>query len=121
MSLFRLPGELYRDQTRIQTCEVTSSHTFNFLHMAILKKSIPLLIIPLLASCEEVFTPDVPYTPVLCMNSLITAGQPVETKISKSRLYTDNPDQSVVSDAEIRIYANGEAQPADYLPAEGIR
>ena len=59
--------------------------------MAILKKIYPLLALPLLTGCEEAFTPDMPHTPALCVNSLITAGEPVEAKISKSRLYTDSP------------------------------
>ena len=87
--------------------------------MAILKKIYPLLALPLLTGCEEVFTPDMPHTPVLCVNSLITAGEPVETKISKSRLYTDSPEKSEVSDADVRIYANGELQLDSYIPKEG--
>ncbi len=87
--------------------------------MAILKKIYPLLGLALLTSCEEAFTPDMPHTPVLCINSLITAGQPIETKISKSRLYTDSSLKSIVSDADIRIYAGGELQPGSYIPKEG--
>lgn len=87
--------------------------------MAILKKIYPLLFPALLASCEEVFTPDMPHVPVLCVNSLVTAGQPVEAKISKSRLYTDAPEKSEVRDADVRIYANGELQLDSYLPKEG--
>ncbi len=86
--------------------------------MAILKKIYPFLFIPLLTSCEEVFTPDMPHSPVLCINSLITAGETVEAKISKSRLYTDSPDKSEVKDASVRIYANGELQPDLYIPKE---
>ena len=78
--------------------------------MAILKKIYPLLALPLLTGCEEAFTPDMPHTPALCVNSLITAGEPVEAKISKSRLYTDSPEKSEVRDAEVRIYVNGELQ-----------
>lgn len=87
--------------------------------MAILKKIYPLLLPALLASCEEVFMPDMPHDPVLCVNSLITVGEPVEAKISKSRLYTDAPEKSEVRDADVRIYANGELQLDSYLPKEG--
>ena len=87
--------------------------------MAILKKIYPLLALSLLTGCEEVFTPDMPHTPVLCVNSLITTGEPVEAKISKSRLYTDSPEKSEVRDADVRIYANGELQLDSYMPKEG--
>ena len=87
--------------------------------MAILKKIYPLLALPLLTGCEEAFTPDMPHTPALCVNSLITAGEPVEAKISKSRLYTDSPEKSEVRDAEVRIYVNGELQLDSYIPKEG--
>lgn len=87
--------------------------------MAILKKIYPFLLVPLLTSCEEVFTPDMPHTPVLCVNSLITAGEPIEAKISKSRLYIDSPETSDVKDADIWIYANGVLQLDSYIPKEG--
>lgn len=72
-----------------------------------------------LTSCEEVFTPDMPHTPVLCVNSLITVGEPIEVIVSKSRLYTDSSQKSDVSDAEVKIYANGELQLDSYIPKEG--
>ena len=87
--------------------------------MAILKKLNPIIFLPLLSSCEEVFTPDAPHTPVLCINSLITAGEHIESVVSKSRLYTDSPDRSEVNDGEVRIYANGELQLDSYIPQEG--
>jgi hypothetical protein len=87
--------------------------------MAILRKIYPLLALPLLTGCEEVFTPDMPHTPVLCINSMITAGEPIEAKISKSRLYTDSFQKSEVNDADVRIYANGELQLDSYIPKEG--
>lgn len=87
--------------------------------MAILKKFYPVILLPFLSSCEEVFTPDAPHKPVLCVNSLITAGEPIESVVSKSRLYTDSPDRSDVNDGEVRIYANGELQLDSYIPQEG--
>ncbi len=86
--------------------------------MAILKKIYPIFFISLLASCEDVFTPDVANTPVLCVNSLITAGEPIEAVVSKSRLYTDTPDKSEVKDADLRIYVNGKLQLDSYIPRE---
>lgn len=87
--------------------------------MAILKNIYPLLLILFLTSCEEVFTPDMPHTPVLCVNSLITAGEQFEAKISESRLYTDTSDKSEIKDADLRIYANGVLQLDSYIPKEG--
>lgn len=87
--------------------------------MAILKKYIPLLVLPLLSGCEEVFTPDMPHTPVLCVNSLITVGEPIEVVVSKSRLYTDTSDKSEIKDADLKIYANGVLQLDSYIPKEG--
>lgn len=87
--------------------------------MAFLKKIYPLLVLPILSGCEEVFTPDMPYTPVLCVNSLITAGEPIETVVSKSRLYTDTSGKSEIKDADVRIYANGELQLDSYIPQGG--
>lgn len=87
--------------------------------MAILKKIYPFLLIVSLASCEETIIPDMPHVPVLCVNSLLTAGGPVEVSVSKSRLYTDSPEKSEVSDAQVSIYANGELQTDSYIPKEG--
>ncbi|WP_303030113.1 DUF4249 family protein [uncultured Duncaniella sp.] len=87
--------------------------------MAILRKIYPFLILPFLTGCEEVFTPDMPHTPVLCVNSLITTGEPVEAVVSKSRLYTDTSDKTEVKDADLRIYANGVLQLDSYIPKEG--
>ena len=87
--------------------------------MAILRKIYPFLILPFLTGCEEVFTPDMPHIQVLCVNSLITVGEPVEAVVSKSRLYTDTSDKTEVKDADLRIYANGVLQLDSYIPKEG--
>ena len=87
--------------------------------MAILRKIYPFLILPFLTGCEEVFTPDMPHIPVLCVNSLITVGEPVEAVVSKSRLYTDTSDKTEVKDADLRIYANGVLRLDSYIPKEG--
>lgn len=78
------------------------------------------MLLPLLTSCEEVFTPDMPHTPVLCVNSLINAGESIEATVSKSRLYTDTASNaSIVRDAVINIYSNGQLQLDSYIPKEG--
>lgn len=87
--------------------------------MAFLNKIVPILLLPVLAGCEEVFTPDLPHTPVLCVNSLVSAGEPIEVSVSKSRLYTDSADKSEVKDAVVNIYANGKLQLDSYIPVEG--
>lgn len=91
--------------------------------MAILKK-LHLLALPLfLTGCYEDYYPRIDTEPVLCLNSLITAGSPIEVKVSHTWLYTDEDGSSnhSVPDAELEIYANGELVDADYLPREGDR
>jgi hypothetical protein len=87
--------------------------------MVILKKIYPILLLPIVSACEEVFTPDIPYEPMLCVNSLITVGEPIEIEVSKSRLYTDSYEKSEVNDANVKIYANGTLQLDSYIPKEG--
>lgn len=87
--------------------------------MAILRYII--LLIPLLTfgSCYREISPDIAGAPVLCINSLMTAGEPMEVSVTHTWPYTEiNPDISV-DDAEVRIYADGAAVGDDYLPMEG--
>lgn len=73
-----------------------------------------------LTGCYEDFTPDIDTTPVLCINSLITAGEPIEVKVSHTRLYTDDSSKDCsVPDAIVTIYAGGEEKGPDYVPKEG--
>ncbi len=91
--------------------------------MAILKK-LYILVFPLiLTSCYEDFNPKIDTDPVLCLNSLITAGNPIEVRVSHTWLYTDDDGRNdhSVSDARIDIFANGELVEADYIPQEGDR
>lgn len=94
--------------------------------MAILKKTYSSLLslLPLLLTgCYEDFDPKIDTKPVLCLNSLITAGEPINVKVSRTWVYTDqagSKDHSV-GDATISIYANGMPVDTDYLPAEGDR
>lgn len=89
--------------------------------MAILKY----LCFPILAfcltGCYDDFDPDVDITPVLCINSLITAGEPVEVEVSRTRMFTDDRpgDTFGVDDAIVSVYANGELKDSSYLPQEG--
>lgn len=89
--------------------------------MAILKRLIILLLPLVMAGCYEDFTPDIDTTPVLCLNSIITAGEPIEVEVSRTWLFTDEAGQRdhSVADAVVNIYANGALVDADYLPREG--
>lgn len=87
--------------------------------MAILKHIIPCICCLILTGCYEAFTPDIEYEPVLCMNSMITAGQPIEVSVTHTRLYTDETADTEVPDASIAIYANGTLQEAGYIAREG--
>lgn len=89
--------------------------------MAILKRTIPLILPFFLTGCYENFEPKIDTKPVLCLNSLITAGSPIEVRVSRTWLYTDvNGDKDhSVDDAVLRIYANGELVNSGYIPEEG--
>lgn len=75
-----------------------------------------LLILPLLVSgCYEDVALELASDPVLCLNSIITAGEPVEARVTHtwyySQVYTyDNNHKGdvTVRDAEVRLYADGE-------------
>lgn len=78
--------------------------------MDILKKLPYLLsLLLLLTSCMEDFDPNVGTRPVLCLNSVITAGEPVVVNVTHTWFFTDTAgaDDHAVKDAEVRIYANG--------------
>lgn len=90
--------------------------------MAILRYICALFPALILTGCYEDFTPDVDTTPVLCLNSLITAGEPIKVNVSHTWLYTDDGDSDhSVNDAVISIYANGMRQNTDYIPQAGDR
>ena len=91
--------------------------------MAILKKIYPLALPLLLTGCYEDFTPRIDTTPVLCLNSLITAGSHIEVKVSHTWLYTDEEGRKnhSVPDAILKIYANDTLVDSDYIPKEGDR
>ena len=88
--------------------------------MAILRYIISAILSLSLVSCFEDFDPKIDVTPVLCINSLIKAGEPLDVRVTRSFLYTDDDyNNHYVTDAVINIYANGERVGADYLPQEG--
>ena len=91
--------------------------------MAILKKIYPLALPLLLTGCFEDFNPHIDTTPVLCLNSLITAGSHIEVKVSHTWLYTDEEGRKnhSVPDAILKIYANNTLVDSDYIPKEGDR
>lgn len=91
--------------------------------MAILKHIIPLSGLLMLTGCYEDFNPKIDNEPVLCINSLITAGEPIEVSVSHTWLYTDE-SASIdhdVDDAVVKVYSNDILVDADYIPQEGDR
>lgn len=90
--------------------------------MAILRKLYPIFLPLILTGCYEDFMPDVSSDPVLCINSLITAGEPITVSVTHTRFFTDDRSQgNNVDDATVAVYANGELQTYDYIPQEGDR
>ena len=89
--------------------------------MAILKYLYPVTFALLLSGCYEDFVPKIDVGPVLCINSVITAGQPIDVSVSHSWMYDSESGERHhgVDDAEVSIYANGTLQGGDYIPREG--
>ncbi len=74
-----------------------------------------------LSGCYTDFEPKVDVEPVLCVNCIVTAGEPIEPKVTRTWLYTDTngAQHNAVDDATVTIYANGQAVSANYLPKAG--
>lgn len=91
--------------------------------MEILKKIIITIVPVFFSGCTENFIPQLDEPPVLCINSLITAGQPVDITVSRTWMDIDySPDADYrVNDAEVALFVNGEQKLSDYLPAAGDR
>lgn len=91
--------------------------------MAILKYILPLLMATGLTGCYENFDPQVDTKPVLCLNSLITAGEPIEVKVSHTWMFNDKISEEThdVSDATVTIFANDIIVDKEYIPREGDR
>ena len=124
-----LPHEHCGDKAylhQLQSSGVPESKTFtdnplHFIHMAILRYILPILAATLLTGCYEDFSPEIDTRPVLCLNSLITAGEPIEVKVSHTWMFNDEKGKSnhEVTDASITILANERIVGSDYLPREG--
>jgi hypothetical protein len=89
--------------------------------MDILKKIYLLPLALLVTSCYEEIDINVAKDYKLCLNSVITAGEPIEVDVTHTWLYTDESanNNHAVTDATLAIYANGELKDADYLPQKG--
>lgn len=89
--------------------------------MAILKQIISPLAAILLTGCYENFNPEFDTTPVLCLNSLIKAGEPITVEVSHSWVFNDEKSENnhEVTDAVVTVYANGSIVGGDYIPKEG--
>lgn len=96
--------------------------------MGILRHTIySILSISLLAGCYREYTGVIKTTPVLCISSLITAGEPIEVTVTHTWAYPDE-DYSYsnekyfnnkVDDAVVEIFANNQLVDSDYLPKQG--
>ncbi|MDE7119461.1 MAG: DUF4249 domain-containing protein, partial [Muribaculaceae bacterium] len=89
--------------------------------MKILNHILALSTAALLTGCFENFEPDTDTSPVLCINSLITAGQTIDVNVSRTWLFSDEEsalDHSV-TDATVTVYANGQPVGSNYIPNEG--
>lgn len=91
--------------------------------MAILRYIIPILSVFLLTGCYEDFNPEIDTKPVLCLNSLITAGEPIEVKVTHTWMFNDEESERNhdVKDAVVTILVNERIVGLDYLPKEGDR
>lgn len=91
--------------------------------MEILKKAYILIITALLAGCQDELVLDINPDPVLCINSLVKVGEPVDVSVTHSWLYSDEDAQSdhSVKDAKVDIYVNDAPVGDGYLPREGDR
>lgn len=89
--------------------------------MAILKYLLALAFSLLLTGCYEDIEPNIETEPVLCINSMITAGEPIEVMVSHSWMFNNENGEKnhSVEDAKISIYANGMLQTENYIPKEG--
>ncbi len=63
--------------------------------MAILRYILFLLSATILTSCYEEFNPAIDTQPVLCMNALITAGEPIEVEITHTWMFNDKQPRTI--------------------------
>ena len=91
--------------------------------MGILKYFIYCLSAIIFTSCYEIFSPDVEAPPVLCISSLIKAGEKMKIEVTHTWVYSDFDamQNHEVKDAVISIFANDILVDNDYIPKEGDR
>lgn len=90
--------------------------------MAILRNFIlPLLASLFLTGCYETTEVYLYQQPVLCLNALVTPGEPINVSVTRTWRWDDpqGGDTAYVDDATITIKANGSPVTPDYLPAQG--
>ena len=89
--------------------------------MAILRYIILIVSVFFLTGCYEDFNPEIDTKPVLCLNSLITAGEPIEVEVTHTWMFNDEKAENnhKVTDASVTILANERIVGSDYLPKEG--
>lgn len=89
--------------------------------MAILRYILSALLALMLTGCYEDFNPEVESAPVLCINSLITAEEPIVVDVTRTWMYNDEESERnhEVTDASITLFANGKVVSLNYLPQQG--
>ncbi len=89
--------------------------------MAILRYMIPILSVFLLTGCYEDFNPEIDTKPVLCLNSLIKSGEPIDVDVTHTWMFNDEKSERNhdVKDAVVTILVNERIVGSDYLPKEG--
>lgn len=70
-----------------------------------------ILLLPL-CGCFQDFEPDIPSTPVVCLNSLITEGEPIEITVTRTWRwsegnYSDKIAAVFLKDAVVKMFVNG--------------
>ena len=77
----------------------------------------------LFTGCMETIDIQLEEKPVLCINSLISAGRPIVVNVTHTWNYTDgnNIDKAKVDDALITIFANGKQTNEEYIPGREIK
>lgn len=89
--------------------------------MAILKKIIVVATCLTLCGCYEDFNPETDTRPVLCLNALLTAGEPMDISVTRTWMFTDESGRRnhQVDDAQPTVYVNGLISDTDYIPQPG--